>query len=188
MNRILFVNASPRENSRTLELATFLLDKMEGVIKEVHLSTVCPAFLTTETLKLREQLTASEDYSHPMFQYAHDFAQADCIVIAAPYWDFMFPAMLKNYLENVSVTGITFRYSPEGIPMGLCKAKKLYYITTAGGYMGDNDYGCAYVKALAGKLFGIKEVQCIYAEGLDITPEVAKDAMEKAKKMIEEIV
>ena len=51
------------------------------------------------------------------------FAAADVIVIAAPYWDLMFPAVLKTYLENITVTGITFCYSDQGRPQSMCKAK-----------------------------------------------------------------
>ena len=42
-----------------------------------------------------------------MFDYANAMAQADMIVIAAPYWDMSFPASLKIFLEAASVVGIT---------------------------------------------------------------------------------
>ena len=43
--------------------------------------------------------------------YAKQFAGADTIVIAAPFWDLSFPAILKTYIENIYVTGIVSRYS-----------------------------------------------------------------------------
>lgn len=48
-----------------------------------------------------------------MFKYAHEFANADLIVIAAPFWDLSIPALLKVYIENIAVDGITFEYSLE---------------------------------------------------------------------------
>ena len=36
------------------------------------------------------------------------------IVIAAPYWDLSFPAVLKTYLEQINVLGVTFDYSDDG--------------------------------------------------------------------------
>lgn len=184
MRGILFINACPRPNSRTLELAQRVLMKMDGEIQEVCLFEECPAYLTWTNLQLRDRYVASKDFSHPMFHYAREFSEADEIVIAAPYWDLMFPAVLKNYLENVSVAGVTFRYSTNGIPTGLCRAKKLYYITTAGGYIGDNDFGFSYIKALAENLFGIKNVICIRAEGLDISDDCARESMQKAIRNI----
>ena len=54
-----------------------------------------------ETLKKRTALIESGDYSDRMFDYAKQFASADTIVIAAPYWDLSFPALLKTYFENI---------------------------------------------------------------------------------------
>ena len=38
----------------------------------------------------------------------------------------------KESLENIYVTGIVTKYGTDGRPEGLCSAKKLYYVTTAG--------------------------------------------------------
>ena len=103
-----------------------------------------------------------------MFALARQFAQADDIVVAAPYWDLSFPAVLKQYIEQINVSGVTFRYSEEGIPEGLCKANRLFYITTAGGDFVPDDYGYGYIKALAENFYGIKTVELIKAAGLDI--------------------
>jgi FMN-dependent NADH-azoreductase len=89
-------------------------------------------------------------------------------VIAAPYWDLSFPAMLKQYLEQINVVEITFKYSEEGVPIGLCRANRLFYVTTAGGYYVPEDYGFGYVKALAQNYYGIQDVRKIEAVGLDI--------------------
>lgn len=76
--------------------------------------------------------------------------------------------MLKQYLEQINVVGITFKYSEEGIPIGLCSAKSLYYVTTAGGCYVPEDYGFGYVKALAQNYYGIQDVRKLEAVGLDI--------------------
>ena len=115
-----------------------------------------------------------------------EFATADTIVIAAPYWDLSFPAVLKLYLENISVVGVTFRYSENGVPVGLCRANKLIYVTTAGGYIGENDFGFSYVKSLAQNLYGIKNTECVAAEGLDIAPEKAEGILSHAMSKIKQ--
>ena len=79
----------------------------------------------------------------------------------------MFPSLLKIYLENVTVCGVTFYYTEEGIPKGLCRAKELYYVTTAGGPIFKN-FGFDYVSALARDFYGIGEAKFVSAEGLDI--------------------
>ena len=66
------------------------------------------------------------------------------------------------------MVGITFRYSEEGIPQGLCRAGEMYYVTTAGGLFLPEDYGFGYVKALAEGFYGIPRVRLISAAGLDI--------------------
>ena len=103
-----------------------------------------------------------------MFDLGKDFANADTIVIAAPYYDLSFPAMLKQYFEQINVLGLTFTYSETGIPKGLCRAKSLYYVTTAGGPILSDDFGYGYVKALANTFYGIDAVYQIKAEGLDV--------------------
>ena len=103
-----------------------------------------------------------------MFNLARQFSEADKIVIAAPFWDLSFPASLKQYFEQINVTGITFYYTDEGIPKGLCSATDLYYVTTAGGNYFPEEYGFGYVKSLAQGFYGIQNVRLIRALGLDI--------------------
>ena len=66
--------------------------------------------LGREQLSQRERFVRENDFSDDMFKYAKQFAEADTIVVAAPYWDMAFPALLKIYPEQITVCGITFRY------------------------------------------------------------------------------
>ena len=165
---ILFINACVRKGSRTLRLAEQLLDTLDGEIKEVKTEEIEFPVVDEEFINRREELKNAGSYDDTVFSLAKDFAAADTIVIAAPYYDLSFPAMLKQYFEQINVGGLTFTYSEEGIPQGLCKAKSLYYVTTAGGPIVSDDYGFGYVKALANTFYGIKEVYRLQAEGLDI--------------------
>ena len=165
---VLFVNACVRSESRTRELADCLFAVMNQPVTELRLMD-CP-FPTVDEgfLNKRDALISQGAFDDPIFDYARQFSQADEIVIAAPYWDLSFPAVLKQYIEQINVVGITFRYTKEGIPEGLCRARKLCYITTAGGYYVPEDYGFGYVKALAEGFYGIHDVEMIKAVGLDI--------------------
>lgn len=185
MDKILLINACVRPGSRTLELAETLLQQLEGEVQEVRLYETKMPVLDLSTMEKRGWASENRDFSDPLFDAAKAFASVDAIVIAAPYWDMMFPAVLKIYLENITVSGITFRYSAQGRPESLCKAKKLYYVTTAGGFIGPNDFGFDYVKALAENFFGITQIHRYTAEGLDIYGADVEQIMCKAKAEIQ---
>lgn len=184
MENILYINACCRENSRTKELAQHLLDSLSGDIKAIDLykENICP--IDAQLLSKRDDLLKKGMTDDKMFSLAKQFAAADTIVIAAPYWDLMFPSVLKVYLENITVCDVTFRYSDKGIPQSLCKAKNLYYVTTSGGYIGENNFGIDYVRAMAKGFFGIGNVRFFSAEGLDIYGADIEKIMQKAKEDI----
>lgn len=138
----------------------------------------------------RERLLESGALAHPRFRYAHQFKNADRIVIAAPFWDLSFPALLKVYIENVSVQGITFDCDEQNGCFGICKAEKMLFLTTRGGaFEGDSmDNGTKYLGDMA-KFFGIPSFECVAADGLDLLLEPAetilKRAVTRAKQLVE---
>lgn len=183
MDKILFINACVRPNSRTEELAKHVLSKLKGNIEEIKLYEQKLLPLTLKEMEIREIAAKSKDFSNQIFNLARQFANVEIIVIAAPYWDLSFPAVVKNYFENITVNGLTFAYGENGIPYGLCKAKRLIYVTTAGGPIIHN-FGFDYVNTLAKSFYGISEVQCIKAECLDICGANATQIIEQAKQSI----
>ena len=192
---VLFINACVREDSRTRNLAEYLLAKRiaaakaagagdvvaagdargagdayaaDDAIEEVDLTAIEFPAVDEEFLAFRDKMVSAEAFDDPVFRLAKQFAAADDIVIAAPFWDLSFPAVLKQYFEQINVVGITFFYTPEGVPQGLCKAKRITYVMTAGGDYVPEEFGPGYVKALAQGFYGIPEFQLIKATGLDI--------------------
>ena len=184
----LFVNSCVRKGSRTKRLAGILLGKLGGEIEEINVSDITFPTVDEEFLKKRDGLIASNKWDDPLFKYARQFAEADQIVIAAPYWDLSFPAALKQYFEQINVIGITFKYSPEGTPISKCRAEKLYYVTTAGGTFVPEDYGFGYVKALAQGFYGIQDVRLIKATGLDIYGADVEGIMQDAIASIDSVL
>ena len=164
---ILYINACVRKDSRTDRIARALLNKLGGAYEELRLPDLNIRPLDEERLNKRTQLIESGQFGDPMFDYAAQFAAADTIVIAAPFWDLSFPAILKTYLENIYVIGVVSEYGADGKPYGLCKAEKLYYVTTAGGPY-TPDYSYDYIRETATVCFGIKETELIKAEMLDV--------------------
>ena len=64
----------------------------------------------SDTLARRNALEHQKDFSDPMFRYAQQFAEAEIVVVGAPYWEYQFPALLRCYIEHISVNGVTFAY------------------------------------------------------------------------------
>ena len=177
---ILFVDVCVRENSRTKKLAEALLTKLNEEVVHIALKDISFAVTDEDYLKKRDNLISKGAFDDDMFTLARQFAAADTIVIAAPYWDLSFPAKLKQYIEAINVLGVTFEYTSEGFPKGLCKADKLYYVMTAGGNYVPEEFGFGYIKALAQNFYGIKNVEIIKAIGLDIMGADVEAIMDEA--------
>ena len=179
----LFIDGCVREQSRTRELAQAVLDTLGTSVQTVSVNSDWPAPLSRESLALRDELLHRGDLDHPLLRFARQFAAADEIVMAAPYWDLLFPAAVRAYFEAVTVSGITFGYDEHGIPHGLCRAKHFTFVTTAGGPIIGN-FGFAYAEALCRGFYGIETVRCISAEGLDVVGADVPAILAEAKKGI----
>ncbi|MCL1842489.1 MAG: NAD(P)H-dependent oxidoreductase [Defluviitaleaceae bacterium] len=174
MEKILFVDACMRgsEISRTHRLCREYLKNYASVqpifkLDAVDLTKKIPSCYNSGALKNRENLLAEGKTDSATFLQARQFAQADRIIVGAPYWDLSFPAALKAYVENIAVRNITFKQTVAGME-GICRAKKLVYITTAGGYIAKKaDFGTEYFRGLC-EFFGIPQFESFRAEGLDI--------------------
>ncbi|MBQ3404937.1 MAG: ACP phosphodiesterase, partial [Oscillospiraceae bacterium] len=87
----LFINACVRRESRTERLAERLLSKLKGPIVELRLEDISSPPVDEAYLMRRDGFIEKGDCSDPMFDMARQFAGADTIVVAAPYWDLSFP-------------------------------------------------------------------------------------------------
>ena len=114
-----------------------------------------------------------------------EFAEAEQIVIAAPFWDLSFPAILKTYIEWINVPGVVFRDSEEGRPVGMCRAKSLYFVWTSGGPVADDAFGFGYVESLEKNFWGIGDVRRFAATGLDIVGADAEAILREAEREID---
>lgn len=188
MDKILFIDACPRKESRTRRLAEVLLEKLNGDLETVCLTEEKFPDLQGAWLEKRMQDCRDLNFDDPSYRFAKQFAGADIIVIAAPFWDLSFPACLKKYIETITVTGITFRYSEEGVPVGLCRAKKLYYVTTAGGPVFCEEFGYGYIRTMAEGMYGVGECQKFIAENLDIIGNDPEQILQTSAQAIRETI
>ena len=166
---ILHVDSTVREDSRTRRLAERLVSRLAGdEVRVLHLEAEHLRPLDAKTLARRTRAIEAGRWDSPLLAKADEFAAADQIVVAAPFWDLSFPALLKTYIEWICVIGVVFRYSDDGYPVGLCRARRLFYVSTSGGPAENDPFGFGYVEALAKNFWGIPEVRRIAATGLDI--------------------
>lgn len=188
MEKVLFISACLRENSRTRRLADAAFERyfedrtiyeemtrektisgasFEASVVERNLSRFPVAPLDKSGLETREN-GGNTGFNGSFFELAKEFSSVDTLFVAAPYWDLSFPAVLKAYFEAVCVCGLTFHYGEDGLPHSLCKAKRLIYVTTSGGYIGEMNFGFDYVKGLCKSFFEIDDARFVSAQGLDI--------------------
>ena len=177
MEQLLFITACVRgERSRTLKLARRFLESWQkahpdGAVTEVDLCKDRPVPQYPEVLAERDELWNAGKLDDPMFDLAHQFAAADRIVAAAPFWDLSFPAILKIYLERISCPNRPFGYDAPGSSVCVCTAVKLLLITPRGGNVSLPEtawmeMGARQLEALCA-MYGIPSFQCLAAEGLD---------------------
>lgn len=186
MTKALYIDCCIRgEQSRTRRLAEAFLaayGAREGVeITRLTLMDEPIVPFSNGFFWQRERMIERGEFAHPRFRYAHQFQQADRIIIAAPFWDLSFPALLKIYLENVNVQGITFDCNAENGCFGICLAERMLFLTTRGGALEGSpmDNGTKYLADMA-KFFGIPRFDSVAADALDMGLEPVEEIVARA--------
>ncbi|MCL2826467.1 MAG: NAD(P)H-dependent oxidoreductase, partial [Eggerthellaceae bacterium] len=138
MSTLLYVHANPKPKgeSETIRISDALIEAYkeshpDDTVIDLDLYKENIGFLTEESIALHN-VQPGEGRDHPQLKYAYQFLEADKVVIAAPFWNLSFPAIIKAYLDYVTVSGITFAYTSQG-PRGLCNGKKAIHVVTRGG-------------------------------------------------------
>ena len=182
MKKLLFIDGCVRAESRTRALADEYLKSLRGKydILTVRISDLDIAPLDSQTLAARDADCLSGDLSGK-YALAHEFASADRIVMAAPYWDCLMPSKLKVYIENICVSGITLAYGEDGRPRKFCRADSLVYIATAGGFLPEHSALEGFVRELGGMLC-IPDIHFFCAQGLDVFPDKVEEVLDSTLK------
>lgn len=184
--KLLFVDGcvSQRgDDSRTRALSTAFLEAYqaahpEAQVERADLSALALQPFDREMLDARDALAQAGAFDGPVFALARQFREADTVLVAAPFWDLSFPALLRIYIEHISANGLTYHYESDGCH-GDCRAFRLVYLTSGGDVEREDSLGALYWKQLCA-MFGIPRFEYVFAGGLDIDPSKASEIMEGA--------
>ena len=192
MKKAIYINVCIRKTeSRTLKISSKLIDSIssEYDVNEIDLTANPLEAIDCAHYQQRK----SGNYSQLSIKYANDFAEADLIIIACPFWDMSFPSVFKIFCENISINGITFADNADGTTQGICKAQSIVLVTTRGMEIEDEsplDQASSYIKALCW-LWGIPNYSVVSAIGMDTCSEEERErrieiAIKKGLKICEE--
>jgi FMN-dependent NADH-azoreductase len=111
------------------------------------------------------------------------FIAHDKYVFITPMWNFLFPPLLKAYVDSIAVAGKTFKYTENG-PVGLLNGKKILHIQASGGIYSHGpaeglNFAPKYLQAI-GTFFGITDFQTLFIEGHAAQPEKAESIKQEA--------
>lgn len=160
-----------RQDSRTRRILEPVVEYLTGRYEVEILDVNALAFppVTPETLAQRSSGIVPDE----VCEAGRKVADADRLVIAAPFWDMSFPSVLKAFIENISLFGITFT-EKDNTCTGLCRCTRVLYLATRGMDIKTGslrDQGTSYLKALS-TLWGTGDVLTVAAENLDyVSPE-----------------
>ncbi|MDE5731469.1 MAG: NAD(P)H-dependent oxidoreductase, partial [Bacteroidales bacterium] len=130
MKKLIVIDACMRDaESRTRRILEPIVEELgkRYEIERIVLDGEDYAAVGRKTLDARSNGQVPEE----TVETAQRIAEADRIVIAAPFWDMSFPAILKVFIEQMSLFNITFKDNGSYFD-GLCKCGKVLYITTRG--------------------------------------------------------
>lgn len=196
MSKILYIkaNAKPEGISRTFKVS----DKFIEAYRQSHPNDEVTTldlykedinFLSESDISVVFGPKTDESRKHPILKYTYQFAEADKYVIAEPMWNLSIPSILKAYIDYITVTGITFKYTENG-SVGLLQGKKAVNISARGGDYSSEpanmfEMGDRYLRTILGFL-GITDFTTITAEGLDIMGQdvdaVVGNAIKRARE------
>lgn len=197
MSKLLYIKANPKNDdaSRTFRISeqfikTYKEYNPQDEIITLDLYKEKIHFLTLDDINSIFGPKTDSSKDHPILKYAYQFAEADKYVIAAPMWNLGIPSILKAYIDYITVSGITFKYTEKGA-VGLMKGKKAVHIMATGGEYTHGPFSGfemanRYIKAIL-TFMGIEVVETIVAERLYIIGEDVEKIVSEATKRAQEV-
>jgi FMN-dependent NADH-azoreductase len=193
--KLLHIVATPRGGaSNTLRVSTAFLDALQAEYPDLEVMSTnlfdedLPA-VSGDNIESKYTLMMGQpiDKAHAeswrnIEALIEQFLDADMYVISTPMWNFSIPYPLKYYIDALVQPGYLFKFTDQGVPVGLAEGKSMVCVTSRGG-----DYSPAspahgfdlqepYLRTVFGYC-GITDIHFIHAQPMDITPELREAAL-----------
>ena len=195
MTTILHITSSARSNgSRSTQLSSELTERLlarasNARVTQRDLATQPVRALDAEALAALGTPAAQRTEAQAAIVASFDAliaeAQtADVIVLGVPMYNFAIPVQLKSYIDALARSGVTFRYTAQGVE-GLLKNKRVYVVFARGGIHrgGPSDVQTPYLDVIL-RFLGLDDVEYVFAEGLDMGPEAQAKGLASARAQI----
>jgi len=146
VNRVLYIKASPRANSKSHELAEIYLaslrEKHPGVIIDL-LDLAVERLPEFDGDKVAAKMATITGESHTgavksawdeIIEIAKRFTAADEYVLSVPMWNGGIPYRLKHYIDLIHQPGLLWTLDPQKGYQGLLQGKKAVLTLTSGAW------------------------------------------------------
>ena len=204
MSKLLYINADPKaeQDSYSRRLGRTFLDEVGKhshslEIEEINLYDKTIPMIDAEVLDAWEKMSKQEILSDSELEkigtmevILEQFMAASHYVIVTPMWNFLFPPVLKSYIDCLVMAGKTFKFTEDGA-VGLLQNKKMVHIQASGSrYTGTPfeslNHSDHYLRDLFSFL-GVKDYQRLYVENTHNVFQ-AQDELERAKAHVGGVV
>ena len=181
MNKVLYIKSTPKstDDSWSLKMSENFLENYRrfnpgDVIDELNLYSEEIQPLSGEELKKMPVPEETEEK-----RYASQFMEYNKIIIAAPFWNFSIPSILKAYIDRLLIAGKTFRYTESGFQSLVSGKKSIFFMGRGGVYseepMKSMENGIKYLNLIFRDFFGMETDSAV----LEGTNMYSRDTLNK---------
>ena len=191
MNKVLYIKSTPKstDDSWSLKMSENFLENYrkfnpDDVIDELNLYNEGIQALNEEEIRKMPMPEETEEK-----KYASQFMEYDKFVIAAPFWNFSIPSILKAYIDRLLITGRTFKYTENGF-QSLVSGKKAIFLMGRGGVYSEEpmksmENGIKYLNLIFRDFFGL-ETDSVVLEGTNYSIDILNKNFDEIKLELEE--
>ena len=173
MNKVLYIKSTPKstDDSWSLKMSENFLENYrrfnpDDVIDELDLYSEGIQPLSGDELRKMPMPEETEEK-----RYASQFMEYNKIIIAAPFWNFSIPSILKAYIDRLLITGRTFKHTENGF-QSLVNGKKAIFLMGRGRVYSEEpmksmENGIKYLNLIFRDFFGL-ETDSVVLEGTNM--------------------